>query len=98
TSITRCRTCVPPGPSRKTAGFPSTVCARAGNCPRTQARSNAVEIEEDDGGICSVIDIVDILIRQQKTLTTEDYWKTDRGSSYGTPRPLGSSFFLAKFP
>src|ERR1035441_2686175 len=57
-SITRCGTCVPPGPSRKTAGCPLIVCARAGNCERTQVRSTAVDEEA-----CSAIGIADILIR-----------------------------------
>src|ERR1043166_5688542 len=42
-SMTRCGTCVPPGPSRKTAGCPLTVCASEGNCERTQVRSSEVE-------------------------------------------------------
>src|SRR5208282_1446013 len=60
-SITCCGTCVPPGPSRKTAGCPLTVCASAGNCERTQARSNAVDAEEEEA--CSAMGIADILIR-----------------------------------
>src|SRR6266436_9564511 len=56
-SITCRGTCVPPGPSRKTAGCPLTVCASAGNCERTQVRSSAVEEEE----ACSAIGIADIL-------------------------------------
>src|ERR1700675_2197249 len=56
-SITCCGTCVPPGPSRKTAGCLLTVCASAGNCERTQVRSNAVDEEE----ACSAIGIADIL-------------------------------------
>src|SRR5258708_34160403 len=39
-SITVCGTCVPPGPSRKTTGWPLTVCERDGNWARTQAKSN----------------------------------------------------------
>src|ERR1700682_1216787 len=59
-SITRCGTCVPPGPSRKTAGCLLIVCASAGNCERTQARSIAVDEEEDEEA-CSAIGIADIL-------------------------------------
>src|SRR5713226_5548525 len=59
-SITCCGTCVPPGPSRKTAGCPLTVCASAGNCERTQARSSATD--EDKEEVCSAIGIADILI------------------------------------
>src|SRR5437588_937037 len=40
-SITRCGTCVPPGPSRKVAGWPLTVWASEGNWARTQVRSRA---------------------------------------------------------
>src|ERR1035437_3474087 len=40
--MTRCGTCVPPGPSRKAAGWPWTVWASAGNWDRTQERSSAV--------------------------------------------------------
>src|SRR6266849_6172180 len=57
-SMTCCGTCVPPGPSRKTAGCPLTVCASAGNCERTQMRSSAVDEDE----ACSAIGIADILI------------------------------------
>src|SRR5258708_10126011 len=56
-SITCCGTCVPPGPSRKTAGCPLTVCASAGNCERTQVGSSAVDEEE----ACSAMGIADIL-------------------------------------
>src|SRR5437762_13094399 len=41
-SITRSGTCVPPGPSKNTAGLPSIVCAREGNWERTQVRSRVV--------------------------------------------------------
>src|SRR5258708_27271145 len=51
-SITRCGTCVPPGPSRNAAGCPLTVCERAGNWERPQVRSRVVEIA------CSVVGIV----------------------------------------
>src|SRR5258707_12568668 len=61
-SITCCGTCVPPGPSRKTAGCPLTVCASAGNCERTQARSSATD--EDKEEACSAIGIADILIEE----------------------------------
>src|SRR5712671_3910961 len=40
-SITRCGTCVPPGPSRKAAGCPLTVWESEGNWERTQVRSRA---------------------------------------------------------
>src|SRR5216684_1487757 len=40
-SITRCGTCVPPGPSRNAAGCPLTVWAREGNCARTHRTSSA---------------------------------------------------------
>src|ERR1700675_4775319 len=60
-SITCCGTCVPPGPSRKTAGCLLIVCASAGNCERTQARSSAVDEEEEDEEACSAIGIADIL-------------------------------------
>src|SRR6266852_7797527 len=59
-SITCCGTCVPPGPSRKTAGCLLIVCASAGNCERTQARSRATD--EDKEEACSAIGIADILI------------------------------------
>src|ERR1700735_3993255 len=39
-SITVCGTCVPPGPSRKTTGWPLTVCDKEGNWERTQAKSS----------------------------------------------------------
>src|SRR4051812_13523728 len=39
--MTRCGTCVPPGPSKNTAGWPFTVCDSAGNWLRIQARSSA---------------------------------------------------------
>src|ERR1700746_2994615 len=57
-SITCCGTCVPPGPSRKTAACSLIVCASAGKCERTQARSSAVG---DDEEACSAIGIADIL-------------------------------------
>src|SRR5271167_1238726 len=64
-SITRCGTCVPPGPSRKTASFPLTVCASEGNCARTQARSSAVDIDiDEEAAVCSAISIADILIER----------------------------------
>src|ERR1700681_720717 len=50
-SITCWGTCVPPGPSRKTAGWPLTVCANDGNCERTQVRSR---VEEET---CSTVGI-----------------------------------------
>src|ERR1700728_53451 len=50
-SMTRCGTCVPPGPSRKTAGWALTVWARAGNWARMWVRSRAV-------GAVSVVGIV----------------------------------------
>src|SRR5450759_4019563 len=70
-SITCCGTCVPPGPSRKTAGCPLTVWASAGNCERTQVRSRAVDKDE----ACSAIGIADILIRAQPRVAP--------GSSFG---------------
>src|ERR1700750_3190135 len=39
-SITVWGTCVPPGPSRNTTGWPLTVCERDGNWERIQVRSN----------------------------------------------------------
>src|ERR1700686_4802868 len=44
-SMTRCGTCVPPGPSRNAAVCPLTVWASEGNWERTQWRSRAVEAE-----------------------------------------------------
>src|SRR5579863_8744975 len=41
-SMTRWGTCVPPGPSRNTAGCPFTFCEREGNCDRTHVRSKEV--------------------------------------------------------
>lgn len=35
-SITRRGTCVPPGPSKKTAGWPFTICDNEGNWERNQ--------------------------------------------------------------
>src|SRR5712671_621452 len=40
-SMTRCGTCVPPGPSRNAAGCPLMVWESEGNWERTQARSRA---------------------------------------------------------
>src|ERR1700722_7566946 len=40
-SMTRCGTCVPPGPSRNAAGCPLTVCASDGNWEQTQGMSKA---------------------------------------------------------
>lgn len=39
--MTRCGTCVPPGPSKNTAGWPFTVWASEGNCERMEAKSSA---------------------------------------------------------
>src|SRR5579862_7637849 len=57
-------TCVPPGPSIKTAGWPLTDCASAGNWARTHARSSGARSNAADGGgeVCSAIAIADILI------------------------------------
>src|ERR1700730_3119923 len=63
-SITCCGTCVPPGPSRKTAGCPLTVCASEGNCERTQVRSS--EVEE----ACSAIGIGADILNGAATLGT----------------------------
>lgn len=63
-SITRCGTCVPPGPSRKIAGRPLADGASAGNCERTQARSIAVEGEDE---VCSAIGMTDILIKGDRS-------------------------------
>src|ERR1039458_7075509 len=49
------------------------VWASAGNCERTQARSRAVDEEEEE--VCSAIGIVDILIRYRNSFTTEDTGK-----------------------
>src|SRR5580693_9138124 len=55
-----CRgTCVPPGPSKKTAGWPLTGWASEGNCERTQSRSRVVDEEAE---VCSAMGIADILI------------------------------------
>src|ERR1700733_347893 len=43
-SITVCGTCVPPGPSRKTTGWPLTVCLRDGNWERTQSNSSSFRV------------------------------------------------------
>src|SRR5450759_4285424 len=56
-SITCRGTCVPPGPSRKTAGCSLTVCESAGNCERTQVRSSAVD-EEEAGSAMGIADIL----------------------------------------
>src|SRR5579885_736797 len=40
-SITRCGTCVPPGPSRYAAGWPLTTRFKEGNCARTHSKSRA---------------------------------------------------------
>src|SRR5579859_6052507 len=62
-SITRCGTCVPPGPSKKTAGHflecSLTDWASAGNCARTQARSRGVEVTEE---VCSAMGMTNILM------------------------------------
>src|ERR1017187_8511071 len=50
--MTRCATCVPPGPSRKAAGWPLTVWESEGNWERTWARSRVVE------GAVSVVGIL----------------------------------------
>src|SRR5579863_2758176 len=49
-SMTRCGTCVPPGPSRNAAGCPLTVWDREGNWARMAARSRA-------GASVSVVDM-----------------------------------------
>src|ERR1700722_19098104 len=80
-SITRCGTCVPPGPSRNTAGCPATVCASEGNCARTQARSSPVDLDidiDEEVAVCSAVSIADILI--------------ERAAADGTGRASGDPF------
>jgi len=88
-SITRCGTCVPPGPSRKTAGCLLIVCASAGNCERTQARSSAVDEEEEDEEACSAIGIADILnesVVSARAVT--GLYPVPAGQSPATTQPL----------
>src|ERR671923_3017353 len=54
-SMTRCGTCVPPGPSRKTAGWPFTVCDSEGNCDLTHAMSKVAVTS------CSVLNMKSLL-------------------------------------
>src|ERR1700686_2043545 len=68
-SITRRGPCVPPGPSRNTAGYlaegPVTVCVSAGNCERIHTRSNgrfaAVEVVCEM--VWSAVGMADIVIQ-----------------------------------
>src|SRR5271156_5322182 len=62
-SITRCGTCVPPGPSRNAAGCPLTVCAREGNWARTQGRSRAAS------GTVSVVGMAAIVFSARRQWT-----------------------------
>lgn len=43
--MTPCGTCVPAGPSKKTAGFPLSCRASAGNCLRSEGTSCSIEID-----------------------------------------------------
>src|SRR6267142_1744963 len=80
-SITRWGTCVPPGPSRKAAGLPLTVCASDGNCERTQVRSS--EVEE----ACSAIGIgADIVNGLRPSGTSHGFRVTLSGRQEGEPR------------
>src|ERR1700678_4083166 len=82
-SITRCGTCVPPGPSKKTGcwfkcSLIEMVCPSAGNCERTQPRSSAAggdaadeakeEEKEADG---SAIGMAAILMRTRRRVSPD---------------------------
>src|SRR5229473_1372187 len=60
-SITRCGTCVPPGPSRNAAGCPFTVCEREGNCARTHWTSSAAVTAFSVVGIGVIIFITEMV-------------------------------------
>src|SRR5713101_8227730 len=94
-SITCCGTCVPPGPSRKTAGCPLTVCASAGNCERTQARSSATD--EDKEEVCTAIGITDILIEKVEA-DGRRRWHERRGIRRANPKGASNfwNFGIAK--
>src|SRR5215470_2124969 len=57
--MTRCGTCVPPGPSRKVAGWPLTFRDKEGNCERTHSRSSGEEAFSAKADLlcCSVIEL-----------------------------------------
>src|ERR1039458_2083705 len=76
-AITWRGTWVPPGASRKTAGCPLTVCARAGNCERTQVRSSLVE----EAG--SAMSIADILMEEARESV---WWRGFAPPRRGEPR------------
>src|SRR5438132_3854601 len=58
--MTRCGTWVPPGPSRKAAGCPLTVCCNAGNWERTQSMSKRVTLSFS----LSVVSMGIVLVRR----------------------------------
>src|SRR5215470_6939465 len=57
--MTRCGTCVPPGPSRKVARWPLTFRDKEGNCERTHSRSSGEEAFSAKADLlcCSVIEL-----------------------------------------